>query len=121
MPGAEDNESSVKLTVAVSCYNEADFIGTTLDTVVRSVSEIGCTYEIIVVDDASRDNSVLKVQQYISSHPDTPIGLQANSINRGLGNIFVDAAFSVAESTIVFASEKRGRRRGFNQYSEAYR
>ena len=36
MPGAEDVESSIKLTVAVSCYNEADFIGTTLDTVVRS-------------------------------------------------------------------------------------
>jgi glycosyltransferase involved in cell wall biosynthesis len=93
MAGVEAAENGVKLTVAVSCYNEADFIGATLDTVVRSVGEIGCTYEIIVVDDASQDDSVLKVQQYISGHSDIPIRLQVNSINRGLGNIFVDAAF----------------------------
>ena len=120
MPGAEDVESSVKLTVAVSCYNEADFIGATLDTVVRSVGEIGCTYEIIVVDDASRDDFVLKVQQYISSHPDTPIRLQANSINRGLGKHLCRRR--VSRSRKVLSSlrrKKRGRRRGFNQYSEA--
>jgi glycosyltransferase involved in cell wall biosynthesis len=83
----------VDITVAVSCYNEEDLITCTLDSVVGALTEIALSYEIIVIDDASSDNSVRKVQAYIRTHPDLPIVLKANETNRGLGNNYVEAAF----------------------------
>ena len=81
------------LTVAVTCYNEEAFITDTLDSVLGAVTKVGCSYEIIVIDDASRDISVRKIQEYIATHPGLPIQLRVNPVNRGLSNNFVDAAF----------------------------
>src|SRR5262249_8841281 len=83
----------IDITVAVSCYNEETLITDTLDSVVDALTEIGRSYEIIVMDDASRDRSVERVQEYIKAHPDLPIRLNVNEINRGLGYNYVDAAF----------------------------
>ena len=83
----------VDITIAVSCYNEEDLITSTLDSVVGAVKQIGCTYDIIVIDDVSRDDSVKRVQEYITAHPELPISLKVNATNRGLGNNYVEAAF----------------------------
>ncbi len=91
-PNATDNRE-IDVTVAVSCYNEETLITNTLDSVVAALTEVGCSYEIIVVDDASRDGSVQKVREYIQSHPGVSIRLKANETNRGLGNNYVEAAF----------------------------
>jgi glycosyltransferase involved in cell wall biosynthesis len=83
----------IDLTIAVSCYNEEELITSTLDSVVDALTEVGRSYEIIVFDDASRDNSVQKIEDYINSHPGLPIRLTTNKTNRGLGNNYVEAAF----------------------------
>ena len=92
-PRAADDDREIDLTVAVTCYNEEAFISATLESVTGALAEVGCSYEIIVVDDASRDDSVRKIKEYIAAHPDRPIRLQANKTNRGLGNNYVEAAF----------------------------
>jgi glycosyltransferase involved in cell wall biosynthesis len=83
----------VDITVVVSSYNEEDYITGTLDNVVAALKEIKCSYEVIVVDDVSKDKSVERVRQYMSDHPDLPIRLKVNEVNRGLGNNYVEAAF----------------------------
>ncbi len=54
-------DQDLDITVAVSCYNEESLITSTLDSVVGALTDVGCSYEIIVVDDVSRDNSVKRV------------------------------------------------------------
>jgi glycosyltransferase involved in cell wall biosynthesis len=84
---------SIDITVLVSCYNEASFIADTLGNVTGALQEAGCAYEVIVVDDASKDNSVAVIRNYIQQHPELRIRLKANEKNRGLGNNYVEAAF----------------------------
>jgi glycosyltransferase involved in cell wall biosynthesis len=87
-PGAEFD-----LTIFVACYNEEQNIVDTLDTIVAAMDELDCRYEIIVVDDASRDRSVELVEAYNRDHPEVPLLLKVNPRNRGLGRNFVEAAF----------------------------
>jgi glycosyltransferase involved in cell wall biosynthesis len=85
--------SEVDITIFVSCYNEEDLITDTLQHVSEALRAANQTYEIIVVDDVSRDGSAERVRKYISDHPEEPISLVVNKINRGLANNYVEAAF----------------------------
>jgi glycosyltransferase involved in cell wall biosynthesis len=82
------------LTVMVSCYNEKDYIVSTLDSLISALSEVAISkYEIIVVDDTSSDGSPELVKQYILAHPEQRILLRQNKTNRGLAQNYFDAAF----------------------------
>ena len=82
------------LTVMVSCYNERDYIISTLENLTLALSQAGVTkYEIIVVDDTSKDDSPELVREYIRAHPEQRILLRQNKVNRGLAQNYFDAAF----------------------------
>jgi glycosyltransferase involved in cell wall biosynthesis len=83
----------LELTIFISCYNEAPYIVGTLDTVRTAAHEAGVGFEILVIDDGSRDNSRELVRDYIAQHPDERIVLRANRINKGLAQNYVDGAF----------------------------
>ena len=87
------DQETLDLTVFASCYNEADYIIDTLYTVLRAAQEVGLSYEIIVIDDFSRDNSRDLVADYIAAHPEQRIMLRANLTNRGLAQSYLDGAF----------------------------
>lgn len=95
MIGATMNEpdNAIDITVVVTCYNEERFITDTLESVTSALREVGCSYEILVIDDVSTDRSRLRVEQYIREHPDEPVRLHLNLRNRGLANNYVEAAF----------------------------
>jgi glycosyltransferase involved in cell wall biosynthesis len=87
-------QAPLDLTVFISCYNEQDFIVDTMTTVGAALDEIGTvSYEIIVVDDRSKDNSSEVVKSYIAGHPDARIVLRTNKVNRGLAQNYLDVAF----------------------------
>ena len=95
--GADDPAPAsgiVDLTVFISCYNEEEFIVPTIQTVSDALKELGCiSFEIIVVDDCSKDKSSAMVRSYIAAHPDERVLLRTNRINRGLAQNYLDAAF----------------------------
>ena len=91
---SEPSTSVVDLTVLVPCKNEEDHIRGTLDTVVESMREVGCRYEVLVFDDGSRDRTSEVVGEYCKEHPDLPIRLHRNPRNFGLSRTFVDGAFA---------------------------
>jgi len=93
MSSSSQVAGEIDITVVVTCYNEQDLIADSLDSVTAALRQVGVSYEIIVVDDASKDDSVRKINDYIHAHPDYPITLKANQMNRGLGNNYVEAAF----------------------------
>jgi glycosyltransferase involved in cell wall biosynthesis len=89
----ETRDAALDFTAFVSCYNEAELIVQTLDDVRAALAQVGFRYEIIVVDDCSKDDSAARVRQYIADHPADRIILRRNLVNRGLSQNYIDAAF----------------------------
>lgn len=81
------------VTLFVACYNEAANIIGTLETVRAALQKIGCSCDLIVIDDASSDASAALVQAYREAHPELSITLQVNPANRGLARNFAAASF----------------------------
>ena len=86
-------DAPLDLTLFVSCYNEQDYIENTLNTIRAVMSELTLTYEIIIMDDCSKDQSVAVVERYIAAHPEMNIILRKNKKNKGLAQNYFDAAF----------------------------
>ena len=92
-PGAAEEETTIDITMVVPCLNEQHHIGPTLDTVVTAMMELPYTYEVLVVDDGSTDDTAKIVENYIAAHPALPIRLIRHQTNRGLTRSYVDCAF----------------------------
>jgi glycosyltransferase involved in cell wall biosynthesis len=90
---AAGTDCSIDLTVFVSCYNEAPYIVRTLDTLRSALTELKFTYEIIVIDDCSKDDSPNLVADYIRANPTERLLLRRNNINIGWAQNYIDGAF----------------------------
>lgn len=86
-------DNAVDLTIVIPCLNEDERVGPTLDTVAAAMRELPHSYEILVVDDGSTDQTAAVVERYSREHPDLPIHLHKNPLNRGLTRSYVDGAF----------------------------
>ncbi len=74
-----------KLSIVIPVYNEARTIHRILDKV-RAVQLInGIEKELILVNDASSDDSESVIKQYISEHPDTDMQFYSHEVNQGKG------------------------------------
>ena len=77
--------ADMNLSIIIPAYNEAPTLRTLLDKVI-SVKLIGdIQKEIIIVDDASSDNTKAVVDQYKIDNPDTNIYYYKHDINQGKG------------------------------------
>ncbi len=85
--------NQLDLTIFVSCYNEELYIADTLDIIIDAMKVVKKTYEIIIIDDCSKDSSVEIVKKYIHTHPTINILLRINKTNKGLAQNYVDGAF----------------------------
>jgi len=68
-----------KISVIIPAFNIANLIGETLDSVLRNETDM----DIVVVDDASTDNTCDIVEQYVARHAN--IRLMRNAMNTGPG------------------------------------
>jgi len=66
------------VTITMSAFNSAKTIGTAIESVLAQTYTL---WELIVIDDASTDDTYLKVQEY--SNKDNRIRVFKNDINRG--------------------------------------
>lgn len=57
----------VDISIIIPCYNEEQRIISSLNTVVSFMNSYNPSFEIIIVDDGSRDSSVTLIKNYISS------------------------------------------------------
>lgn len=92
-PAAAALANDVYLSLFVACYNESGNIVGTLETVIAAASKTVPSYEIVVVDDGSRDSSVTEVRDFMATHPGLPIRLLINPRNEGVANNYAEAAF----------------------------
>ncbi len=81
------------ITIFVSCYNEQDTIVPTLEAVVEAMDVVGNSYEILVIDDASKDHSAEQVRNFMAMHDDLNIIMRVNKTRKGLAQNYYDGAF----------------------------
>lgn len=92
-PSARALSDGVFLSLFVACYNESGNIVGAVETAAAAASKTVPSYEILVVDDGSKDASVAEVREFMHRHPELPIRLFINEYNQGVANNYVDAAF----------------------------
>jgi dolichol-phosphate mannosyltransferase len=59
----------VKVSVVIPAHNEAEVIGSTVASLVAALDASGRDYEVIVVDDASTDDTALRVAAVTAQNP----------------------------------------------------
>ncbi len=87
------SEESIDLTIVVPCLNEESHIHETLDAVATAMRSLPHSYEVLVIDDGSIDATSRVVESFGLAHPDFPVRLHKNPVNRGLTRSYVDGAF----------------------------
>ena len=57
----------VDISIVIPCYNEEERIISSLNTVVSFMNSFNPSYEIVIVDDGSRDSSITLIKNYIAT------------------------------------------------------
>jgi|GEM_PF-129136 len=94
-----------RLTVIVPAYNEAKRIGPTLESIVKYLDARGTPYEVIVVDDGSKDNTAELVDELAKRHPQ--VRCERVEKNSGKGNA-VRRGMRLAKGELVLFTDADG-------------
>ncbi|MBN2545429.1 MAG: glycosyltransferase family 2 protein [Spirochaetes bacterium] len=89
----QEKKNKLDLTIFVSCYNEHDLIEKTLKTVRNVLSLFKYSYEVLIYDDCSTDDSVKIIKNFIAKNKlEKQFKLRANEVNKGIGINYFNAA-----------------------------
>jgi len=81
-----DSVASIDLSVVVPAYNESLRLKPMLDAAVRHLKTVPSrTYEIIIVDDCSKDVTADAALRFAAKHPDVDLRVVSLERNRGKG------------------------------------
>ena len=80
---AGDNLIEITLSIFVPCFNEENDIANTLNDIKEGIKDTN--YEILVVDDASTDETVEVIEKFKNNNPNINIKIFRNKKNKGLG------------------------------------
>ncbi len=79
----KDAESQIDLTIVVPCLNEVENIIGTLENIYDTLKEHTLTYEIVVVDDISEDETFAVASEWAERHRGlVPVKVIARSLHR---------------------------------------
>jgi glycosyltransferase involved in cell wall biosynthesis len=73
-----------KISIIMPAYNEGDHIISSIDETAKTFNEFGCSWELVVVDDGSSDNTYEKAAGLIEKYPAQLI-VKKNPFNLGKG------------------------------------
>ena len=102
----DNSAEALTLSVVVPCYNEADNVQATLKSIAKAIELAPIPYEVIVVDDASLDNT-LEVAQ-AAARTDFRIRVVANVVNRGLGGAYKAGCAQAANAYLILVPGDNG-------------
>jgi glycosyltransferase involved in cell wall biosynthesis len=79
--------SSVFLTVLMPAYNEAGCLADSVEALLAALDRLGVTYEVLIADDASTDDTGRLAEGLAAVHPQMRVIHHA--VNKGIGGGFV--------------------------------
>jgi len=74
-----------KLSILIPAYNEENTIQVILEKVKEVELDYGITKEIVIVNDASKDKTVERIEEYIAKNPEMDIRFFSQEVNQGKG------------------------------------
>lgn len=93
--------SLTSISLVFPCYNEADNVGQLIDQAVKVIEEYGVDYEVVIVDDGSRDNTAEIVRRAATKNP--RVRLVSHEKNKGYGAAVATALHSAAKELVFFS------------------
>ncbi|MCR4407921.1 MAG: glycosyltransferase family 2 protein [Anaerolineae bacterium] len=93
------------LSVVLPAYNEEANIGPMIEDVVRVIGPLVDDYEIVVVDDGSRDQTAARVREKAAEYPQ--VRLISHEVNRGYGAAVFTGLTRAAKDLIFFTDSDR--------------
>ena len=91
-----------KLTVVIPAFNEAKNIKSTVNEITSYLTRKGCDYEIIIVDDGSKDDTLDIVKRYKTVNSNGNIKILENISNRGKGYAVRNGIMQATGDYILF-------------------
>jgi glycosyltransferase involved in cell wall biosynthesis len=89
-----------QVSVVVACYNEEKTLRSGFEEIRETLDGFGRTYEILFVDDVSRDGTRDLLHSLVSAHPELDLKLILHDTNRGRGATVTDG-FRAARGAVV--------------------
>jgi glycosyltransferase AglD len=89
-----------RLSVVLACYNEEEVLAASFAEIHEVLEDFGRPYEILFVDDVSRDRTREIIRGIVAAHPAVPIQVILHDLNRGRGATVSDG-FRAARGEIV--------------------
>jgi glycosyltransferase involved in cell wall biosynthesis len=92
--------SAPKVSLVLACYNEEETLAASFAEILETLRELGRSYEVIFVDDVSRDRTREILKDLVAKHPDVDIRVVLHEANRGRGATVTDG-FRAARGEIT--------------------
>jgi glycosyltransferase involved in cell wall biosynthesis len=88
------------LSLVLACYNEAEHIEASFAEIKDTLEQVSFPFEILFVDDVSRDRTREIIASIVASHPGLPLRTILHEKNRGRGGSVADG-FRAARGTVT--------------------
>src|SRR5260221_8985036 len=88
------------VSVVIACYNEEQTLGTSFGEIKETLESLGHPFEIIFVDDVSRDRTRAILAEIVEGNPTVDIRLLLHERNLGRGATVTDG-FRAARGAIA--------------------
>ncbi len=82
--------SSLDLSLILPCYNEQPVFENSAREILKTLEHATFSYEIIFIDDCSRDNTRALIDDFIASYPNKPLSRIFHNQNKGRGGTVGD-------------------------------
>ena len=89
-----------KVSLVLACYNEEQILETSFAEIRQTLQELGRAFEVIFVDDLSRDRTREILRALVAAHPDLDLKLILHERNQGRGATVTDG-FRAARGEIT--------------------
>src|SRR5262245_35275252 len=96
----EPSRCSPDLSLIVACYNEETIVEASMARIFAVLDDTRLAWEVIFVDDGSRDRTPAVIEEIIARHPDRALRRILSDRNRGRGRTVSDG-FRVACGAVV--------------------
>jgi len=88
------------LSLVLACYNEEEILAESFETIRETLDGLGRPYEIVFVDDVSRDRTREILREIVAKNPDLSLNVVLHETNKGRGATVTDG-FRAARGEIA--------------------
>jgi dolichyl-phosphate beta-glucosyltransferase len=92
----------VELSLVLACYNEEPWLADSVREIVRVLDFSRLSYELVFVDDASRDGTRDVIRGLVAAHPQVPMRTVFHERNSGRGGAVADGMRAATGGIVGF-------------------